>query len=110
MVRRCSRPTRSFGIGQMLDYAANAVAYWPVEETLAKFEICCEKEGHAADAVLTPLLGEGYDIDAFRQRVKTNLQAGRICMVYLAVSTLVEVNKGTNTDVRRKVIGQMVMS
>ena len=25
-------------VGQMLDYAANAVAYWPVEELRAKFE------------------------------------------------------------------------
>ena len=28
-------------IGQMLDYAANAVAYWPVEEIKAKFESRC---------------------------------------------------------------------
>ena len=26
----------------MLDYAANAVAYWPVEEIRAKFENGCE--------------------------------------------------------------------
>lgn len=34
-------------IGQMLDYAANAVAYWPVEEICAKFESRCEKNDEA---------------------------------------------------------------
>ena len=32
-------------IGQMLDYAANAVAYWPVEEIKAKFESRCKEDG-----------------------------------------------------------------
>ena len=32
-------------IGQMLDYAANAVAYWPVEEIKAKFESRCKDDG-----------------------------------------------------------------
>ena len=31
-------------IGQMLDYAADAVAYWPVEEIRARFERRCEEE------------------------------------------------------------------
>ena len=29
---------RREGVGQMLDYAANAGVYWPVEEIKAKFE------------------------------------------------------------------------
>jgi hypothetical protein len=31
-------------IGQMLDYAANAVAYWPVEEVKARFEGRCRDD------------------------------------------------------------------
>ena len=36
--RSCDTRIRREVVGQMLDYAANAVAYWPVEEIRAKFE------------------------------------------------------------------------
>ena len=71
-------------IGQMLDYAANAVAYWPVEEIRARFETRCEKDDKDAEEVLSLFLGDDQKIDEFWQRVKTNLQAGRIRMVFLA--------------------------
>jgi hypothetical protein len=71
-------------IGQMLDYAANAVVYWPVEEVRAKFQNRCVKSGEDPDEVLASFLGEDHDIDEFWQRVKTNLQAGRIRLVFLA--------------------------
>ena len=71
-------------IGQMLDYAANAVAYWPVEENRSKFESRCEKSEDDPNEVLTEFLGDDNDIDEFWQRVKTNLQAGRIRLVFLA--------------------------
>jgi hypothetical protein len=71
-------------IGQMLDYAANAVAYWPVEEIRSKFESRCEKNEEDAEEVLTTFLGEDQSADEFWQRVKTNLQAGRVRMVFVA--------------------------
>ncbi len=64
-------------VGQMLDYAANAVAYWPVEEIKARFESRCKEDGVEPDAELAGLLGEGQDASTFWQQVKTNLQAGR---------------------------------
>lgn len=80
-------------IGQMLDYAANAVAYWPVEEIRAKFETRCEKNGEDAEDVLTSFVGEDQNVDEFWQRVKTNLQAGRIRMVFLADSIPAELRR-----------------
>lgn len=71
-------------VGQMLDYAANSVAYWPVEEIRAKFERRCEKSNEDADDVLASFLDSEQHIDEFWQQVKTNLQAGRIRMVFLA--------------------------
>lgn len=71
-------------VGQMLDYAANSVAYWPVEEIRAKFECRCEKNNEDADEVLASFLDSEQHIDEFWQQVKTNLQAGRIRMVFLA--------------------------
>ena len=70
-------------VGQMLDYAANAVAYWPVEEIRAKFEGRCEINGTNPDDELVALLGNDESGD-FWQKVKTNLQAGRIRLVFIA--------------------------
>jgi hypothetical protein len=71
-------------IGQMLDYAANAVAYWPVEEIKAKFESRCNDDKLDPEMVLGQFLGEGQDASTFWQQVKTNLQAGRVRLLFIA--------------------------
>jgi hypothetical protein len=71
-------------VGQMLDYAANAVAYWPVEQVQAKFESRCEAEGEDSEEILTGFLGDDAKTDEFWLNVKTNLQAGRIRLVFVA--------------------------
>lgn len=71
-------------LGQMLDYAANAVAYWPVEDIRAKFESQCESNGVDPEEELDNLLDKEHDTAEFWQQVKTNLQAGRIRMVFIA--------------------------
>ena len=71
-------------IGQMLDYAANAVAYLPVEEIKAKFESRCKDDGVVPEAELAEFLGEGQDASTFWQSVKTNLQAGRVRLLFIA--------------------------
>lgn len=72
-------------IGQMLDYAANAVVYWPVEAIRARFEECCRQRGADPSVEIETLLGPGGNKDeSFWPRVKTNLQAGRVRMVFVA--------------------------
>jgi hypothetical protein len=71
-------------IGQMLDYAANAVAYWPVEEIQARFEGRCRDDGLEPDEELARLMKEGQAASDFWQQVKTNLQAGRVRLVFIA--------------------------
>ena len=69
----------------MLDYAANAVVYWPVEEIRVQFEARCEAAGDNPEGrTKANLLGDEYDAADFWQKVKTNLQAGRIRMVFVA--------------------------
>lgn len=73
-------------VGQMLDYAANAVAYWPAERIRAQFEA---RYGEKADVVLQEFLnaeGEAAvsNPESFWQQVKTNLQAGRIRLIFAA--------------------------
>lgn len=67
-------------VGQMLDYAANAVVYWPVEQMRAEFE----KNNDDPDEQLAEFLGEEADPEEFWQRVKTNLQAGKVRMLFVA--------------------------
>jgi hypothetical protein len=71
-------------VGQMLDYAANAVAYWSVEEIRARFESRCTEENLAQEVVLSDLLGDGQDASAFWHQVKTNLQAGQVRLIFIA--------------------------
>ena len=68
----------------MLDYAANAVAYWPVERIQAQFEATAASEGLNPDEQLASFLDDGVDPDEFWQRVKTNLQAWKVRMLFVA--------------------------
>ncbi|CAN5909468.1 hypothetical protein BH23ACT11_BH23ACT11_26790 [soil metagenome] len=68
-------------VGQMIDYAANAVVYWPVERLRARFEESYEEP----EQQLIGLLEEpDAEPDDFWQKVKTNLQAGRVRLVFVA--------------------------
>ncbi|MFL5382271.1 MAG: hypothetical protein ACJ8GN_07125 [Longimicrobiaceae bacterium] len=71
-------------VGQMLDYAANAVVYWPVEHLIEQFRAQCAARGAEPDDVLGEFLGLDGDPAAFWQQVKTNLQAGRVRMLFVA--------------------------
>jgi hypothetical protein len=71
-------------VGQMLDYAANAVVYWPVEHLIEQFRRQASTRGANPDEVLADFLGPEADSAAFWQQVKTNLQAGRVRMLFVA--------------------------
>src|SRR5205809_3404297 len=60
-------------IGQMLDYAANAVVYWPIETLREVFERRCEREGLDPDAELTAvLLDAETDAETFWEQAGAN--------------------------------------
>ncbi|VVB69404.1 Uncharacterised protein [uncultured archaeon] len=71
-------------VGQMLDYAANAVVYWPVEEIRAKFDATCRTRALDSEKVLSDFLDSSEDSEAFWLKAKTNLQAGKIRMLFVA--------------------------
>jgi len=77
------RPCREI-VGQMLDYAANAVVYWPVESVLAQFEVNCRRYNRDPEQILEEFLGPEADEEPFWQQVKTNLQAGKIRLIFVA--------------------------
>lgn len=71
-------------VGQMLDYAANCLTYWSVETLRAGLEKSCKEMGQTVEAVLNELIGPDGDVEEFWQRVKTNLQAKRIRLLFVA--------------------------
>ena len=71
-------------IGQMLDYAAGAVMYWSVEEIRTQFDANCERASLDPEKVFDEFLGAGSDQEQFWQATKTNLQAGRVRMIFVS--------------------------
>ena len=71
-------------VGQMLDYAANAVVYLPVADIRARFEQTCAKKGIEPDQELHARLGQEIDSEKFWLQVKTNLEAQRIRLLFVA--------------------------
>lgn len=71
-------------VGQMLDYAANAVLHWPVAKIRAQLEARCQQEGADVEDVLQGHLNLEADPEEFWKTVETNLQAGRIRLVFVA--------------------------
>jgi hypothetical protein len=75
-------------VGQMLDYAANAVVYWPPESLRERFEARCEAAAIDPDQLVRDLIGAAPEQDeeliGFWEAVRTNLQAGKVRMVFVA--------------------------
>ncbi len=71
-------------VGQMLDYAANGIAYWPIEKIRSCFESLCEQDGIQPGDRFSECFGEGVDEEEFWGKVKTNLTAGKVRLVFVA--------------------------
>jgi hypothetical protein len=71
-------------VGQMLDYAANGVAFWSVDDIRSRYEETCRQRGIDPDEKLRECLGAEATGEDYWQRVKTNLQAGRIRLIFVA--------------------------
>jgi hypothetical protein len=71
-------------VGQLIDYAANAVVYWPAETLRDALESRVEREGLDADAELAEVLGPDEDADTYWEQAAANLKAGRIRLVFVA--------------------------
>jgi hypothetical protein len=70
-------------VAQMLDYAANATAFWKVDLLQAWFETECERLGTDGAAALERTFGVN-DPGQYWAKVQTNLAADRIRLVFVA--------------------------
>ncbi len=65
-------------IGQVLELAANAVSYWPVEKLQATYEARCRSKGSDPEERLQTFLENAADSAGFWATVKTSVKAGKI--------------------------------
>ncbi len=70
--------------GQMLEYAANALAYWKVDELRAEFEAAARDDGQEPDRLIAELTDGREEPDEFWMRVHTNLATSKIRLIFLA--------------------------
>jgi hypothetical protein len=71
-------------VGQMLDYAANGIVYWPDGRLRSDFEERCRRGGQDPDQVFASALGEEADQDEFWPNVDQNLRDGRVRLVFVS--------------------------
>ncbi|WP_199316483.1 hypothetical protein [Chroococcidiopsis sp [FACHB-1243]] len=93
--RSCDTRIRREVVGQMLDYASHAVVYWSIEKIIAQFEANCQIRGLEPNTLLShflvldrptlfDLIEDDIQISSFWQRVKNNLQIGKIRLLFVA--------------------------
>lgn len=88
-------------VAQMLDYAANATAYWPVSRLRQAFENHCDNPSTALYDCLAIPLGEE---DAFWGKVDSNLRLGKLRLLFVAdeiptsLQRIIEFLNGQMTD------------
>jgi hypothetical protein len=70
-------------IGQMLEYAANAVVHWRLDELRASFEAQAREKDRDPAELLLELLGAD-EPERFWEQVRTNLAASKLRLVFVA--------------------------
>lgn len=80
-------------VGQMLDYAANCMTYWSIDMLQSGFEKTCALADRDCDEVLNDILKPGQSPSDFWDRVKTNLEADRIRLLFVADSIPTELKR-----------------
>ena len=68
----------------MLDYAANAVAYWPVSHMRERFVANCERIGLDPEEKLKEFLGEDNEPEEFWEKANKNLHDRKLRLLFVA--------------------------
>jgi hypothetical protein len=80
-------------VGQMLDYAANGVAYWTIEKLRAAFDANCKKVEISPEQAVAEVAGDAIDPEDYWHLVKTNLQVHNLRLVFVADSIPAELRR-----------------
>lgn len=71
-------------VGQMLDYAVNILAFWSSARMREEFEATCEAADPRVESVVKVREVSDADYEEYWQRVKANLAARRLRLIFLA--------------------------
>jgi hypothetical protein len=71
-------------IGQLLEYAANAVVYWSIDTLREMFEFNCEANNQETDVRLSEFIGSEIEQYEFWRKVELNLQSGKVRLLFVA--------------------------
>jgi hypothetical protein len=80
-------------VGQMLDYAANAVAYQDPARLRATLEARCRDQGRDVEDVLHEDLGIDMEPGDFWQHVRVNMNVGRLRLIFAADAIPVDLRR-----------------
>lgn len=85
-------------VGQMLDYAANAIKYWPIEKLRESAAETAEKSGnHDLTELIISLLEPSEPneevVEGFWESVETNLREGRVRLLFVSDRIPVELRR-----------------
>ncbi|MCK9631123.1 MAG: hypothetical protein M0R30_05715 [Methanoregula sp.] len=69
-------------VGQVMEYAGNAVANWKLEDLQEMFRQTCAIQKRDATEALAEFLGPDKNLDEFWDTAYTNLRAGKIRIVF----------------------------
>ena len=81
--RRSDSRRRREMVAQMLDYAANGLAFWTIDDLRSTFDTTCEEDDRNPEEVLKGFLGDDEDVEVFWLKVEENIRAERIRMVFV---------------------------
>jgi len=76
--------TRREVVAQMLDYAANSIKFWEINDIISSFQDTCEQRGDDPDEFFANFIGDSFDQDDFWELVNANLRQGKIRMLFVA--------------------------
>ncbi|RQD81830.1 MAG: hypothetical protein D5R96_06405 [Methanocalculus sp. MSAO_Arc2] len=76
--------TRREVVAQMLDYAANSVQYWSIDDIIRSFTYTSEKAEKDPGEILGTFLFNTENPDEYWERVQANLRRGNIRLLFVA--------------------------
>lgn len=76
--------TRREVVAQMLDYAANSVQYWEINDIIESYQKNCFQKNINPEECLLNVLGTGIEQDDFWDLVHANLKQGKIRLLFVA--------------------------
>jgi hypothetical protein len=95
----CKRATdtriRREVVAQMLDYAANGLKHWSLNQLRQAATETAQRRSKTIDAEVQSLLGDmaNSDVEGFWQRVEANLRAGKVRLLFVADSIPAELRR-----------------